>query len=78
MKPSAMMQIEHNPAQMWRLSDDRRTLRMALPGLVIDGLPEPIQVKMHFDAGTADQMIERLMVLRAQMLPRPPPAAKRN
>jgi len=28
-------------------------------------------VKIDFDAGVVDQMIERLLVLRAQMLPAP-------
>jgi hypothetical protein len=75
MKPSAMMPIEHDQAHMWRLSADRRSIRMELPGLSIDGMPEPLRVKIDFDAGTIDDMIERLLVLRAQMLPAP---AKRH
>ena len=60
------------------LADDRRSLRMSLPGLPVDALPKPITVKIDFDAGVIDQMIERLTVLRAKMLPKPPPARKRN
>ena len=73
MKPSAMMPIEHNQAQMWRLSSDRRSVRMELPGLPVDGLPEPIRVKMDFGAGIIDQMIERFLIL-----PAPPSPGKRN
>ena len=42
---------------------------MHLPGLPIVGLPKPLSVKIDFDAGVIDQIIERLLVLRAQMLP---------
>ena len=78
MKQSKMLSIVHEQAEMWQLSDDRRSVRMELPGLPVAGLPKPIRVKMHFDAGSIDQMIERLLVLRAQMLPAPPPASRRN
>ena len=56
----------------------RRSAPMELPGLLVDGLPKPLRVKIDFDAGTVDQMIERLLVLRAQILPAPPPPTKRN
>jgi|EndMetStandDraft_8_1072994.scaffolds.fasta_scaffold1462560_2 hypothetical protein len=38
----------------------------------------PDAVKIDFDAGVVDQMIERLPVLRAQMLPARPKPARRN
>ena len=78
MKPSSMMPMEHDQAQMWQLSADRRSVRMQLPALPIEGLPKPLAVKIDFDAGVIDQMIERLLVLRAHMLPAPPRAAKRH
>lgn len=78
MKRSDMMPIEHDQAQMWQLSADRRSVRMELPGLPIHGMPEPLRVRIDFDAGLVDQMIERLSVLRAQMLPAPPKPAARN
>ena len=56
-------------AQMWHLSDDRRSVRMELPGLSIEGMPESLRVRMHVDAGVVDQMIQRLLLLRTQMLP---------
>ena len=74
MKPRNMMSMEHDQAQMWQLSTDRRNVRMELPGLAIEGMPEPIKVKINFDAGVVDQIIERLLVLRMQMLPKPAPA----
>ena len=46
--------------------------------LLIEGIPEALRLKIHFDAGVIDQMIERLLVLRAQMLPAPLAPAKRN
>jgi len=44
-----MMPIEHEPAQLWKLSADRRSVQMELPCLAIDGLPDPITIKMHFE-----------------------------
>ena len=72
------MPIDYDQAQMWRLSADRRSVLMELPVLQVDGIPEPLRVNIHFDAGSIDQMIARLMVLRAQMLPAPPAPAKRH
>jgi hypothetical protein len=77
MKPSDMMPIDHDKAQMWQLNADRRSMRMQF-GLPIQGTPEPLLVKIDFDAGMIDQMIERLLVLRAQMLPALPKPGKRN
>jgi len=51
---------------------------MELPGLPVDGLPEPLQVKIDFNAGIVDQIIERLLVLRAQMLPAPARPSERH
>ena len=69
------MPIEAPQEQLWTPSEDRRFVRLSLPPLPIEGLPEPGRVNMDFDAGTIDQIIERLSVLRARMLPAP---AKRN
>jgi hypothetical protein len=60
---------------MWQLSIDRRSVQMQLPGLPVDCLPQPLTVKIDFDAGTIDQVIGRLTVLRAQMLPAQPEPA---
>lgn len=75
---SDVMPIDHDQAQMWQLSSDRRSVRMELPGLKIEGIPEPLRVKIHFDAVTTDQIIERLLVLPAQTLPAPPKPSKRH
>ena len=72
------MPIEHEQEQMWTLSADRRSVRMTLPPLLVAGMPEPISVKINFDAGVIEQMIDRLTMLRLQMLPKPMPARKRN
>ena len=55
--------------QAWTLSDDRETVRFNLPALPIDGLPEPLRVHLDFDAEALDEMMDRLAILRAQMLP---------
>jgi hypothetical protein len=70
--------IEHEQVWMWTLSADRRSVRMTLPPLPVNGLSEPIDVKIDFGAGMIEQMIERLTMLRLQMLPKPPPARKLN
>jgi hypothetical protein len=70
MKPEKMT-IETPQEQLWTLSGDRRHVRFSLPPLPIAGLPEAARFNMHFDADTVDQVIERLSVLRARMLPAP-------
>ena len=72
-----MMPIEAEQAQMWVLPG-RRTVRLQVPELPVAGAAEPLRVHMDFDAGVVDQIIERLTILRAQMLPRPPAAKKRH
>ena len=67
MKPSDMMPIEHDQAQMW-FNADRRSVRMQF-GLPVHGTPQALMVKIDFDAGAVEQIIERLTVLRGQMLP---------
>ena len=41
-------------------------------------LPKPIAVKVDLDAGLTEQMIDRLTVLRMQMLPKPSPSGSRT
>ena len=50
---------------------DRETVRLQLPPLPVTGLAEPLRIHLDFDAESVDEMIERLTVLRAQMLPEP-------
>jgi hypothetical protein len=64
-----MMPIAADPETMLTLSADRRMVRLALPPLPIDGMPEPIKVNMDWDAETVEAITDRLLVLRAQMLP---------
>jgi hypothetical protein len=73
-----MMPIRANQATMWTLSVDRKTVRLAVPPLRIVGFPKPLDVFMDFDAQSVDAMIERLTVLRSQMLPPLPAPGKRN
>lgn len=78
MKQRDTMRIEADQEQIWTLSADRKLARLSLPDLPVAGLTKPIKVRVDFDAGTVDQMIERLTILRAQMLPRLPAPKKRN
>ena len=57
--------------EWWALSADRRSMLLQLPPLPIDGLPEPLSLALEFDAGAIDQMLKRLLELRAQMSPPP-------
>jgi hypothetical protein len=77
-KQLGMMPVEHGMEKMWQLSNDGRTVRLSLPGLPVEGVPEPIHVNIQFDASVVDLMIDRLAMLRAQMKPPPPKARKLN
>ena len=55
----------------WLISRDRTTVRMQLPPLPMEGMPEPLRVHLDFDTATLDEMLRRLTELRARMLPAP-------
>jgi hypothetical protein len=78
MNKEEMMPIVAEQATMWTVSADRKTVRLALPPLSLDGIPEPITIHMNFDAETVDAILERLSILRSQMLPPLPAPKKRN
>ena len=62
-------------------SADRKLVRLTLPPLRLVGMPEPLAVYKYFkyfDAKTVDAMLERLSILRSQMLPPLPAPQKRN
>jgi hypothetical protein len=65
------MPIDVAQEQMWTLSADLRAVRLSLPPLPLVGLPEPLKVHMEFDAMTVDEILQRLTLLRASMLPPP-------
>ncbi len=50
MVPDDMMPVAAEQDQLWTLSEDRRFVCMAVPPLPIEGLPEPAEVVMDFDA----------------------------
>jgi hypothetical protein len=78
MNKEEMMPIVAEHEFMWTLSADRKTVRLAVPPLSFDGIPEPISIHMNFDAETVDAMLERLSILRSRMLPPLPAPTKRN
>ena len=61
--------MKNNAEQMWRIAADRRFVRLALQELAVPGLKQPLKVDIQFDAAAVDRIIERLLVLRSQMLP---------
>ena len=63
---------------LWTLGDDRKSVRFAVPPLRLAGMPEPVHAFIKFDAKTVDAILERLTILRSQMLPPLPAPAKRN
>ena len=73
-----MTPVRANQATMWTLNADRKLVRLAVPPLRLAGMPEPLAVYMDFDAKTVDAMLERLSILRSQMLPPLPAPQKRN
>jgi hypothetical protein len=72
------MPMKASQATLWTLNSGLKTVRLAIPPLRIVGFPEPLDVYMDFDAESVDAMLERLTVLRSQMLPPMPAPAKRN
>jgi hypothetical protein len=73
-----IMLSEAHQAEMWTLDADRRIVRLSVPEVPIPGLPQPLKVTIEFDARTIDAMLERLTILRAQMLPPLPPPRERH
>ena len=53
--------------EMWTLAPDRRTIRLSVPAVHLPGLLEPIRVLLDFDADGVDDILRRLIVLRARM-----------
>ncbi len=60
--------MELDSETMWTLSTDRTTLSLNIAVPAVGGLEEPLNVSVDFDPDSVDAMIERLMLLRAQMV----------
>ncbi len=54
------------------LSDDLKAVRLHLPPLPLEGLPEPLHIHLDLDAEAVDGMLHQLIELRSRMLPPPP------
>ena len=59
--------VDTPPEEMWTLSSDRRTVRLDVPPVTVAGLRGPVQVRLDFDAEAVDDVLRRLIVLRARM-----------
>jgi hypothetical protein len=53
--------------EMWTLSPDRKTVRLDVPPVTLAGLREPVRIRLDFDAEGVDDVLRRLIVLRARM-----------
>lgn len=62
------MSVEAEQEMVWKLTEDRRNVRLALPLLPLAGRKKSLQLFLDFDAESVDAMIDRLMMLRSQML----------
>ena len=78
MDKERMMPVKASRATMWTLSADRKLARLTVPRLRLAGMPVPLDIYMDFDAVTVDAMLERLTILRGQMLPPLPAPRDRN
>jgi hypothetical protein len=65
------MPIGLNANQMWRLTADRKTVRMRMPPIKIQGQQKPVDIFLDLDAARVDEVLRRLTELRTQMLPPP-------
>ena len=52
---------------MWRLTGDRKTVRMRMPPIKFADLRKPLDIFLDLDATMVDDVIGRLTELRAQM-----------
>lgn len=73
-----MMLFAAEPEQMWTLTDDCQTVRLAVPPLPLEGLTEPLRITLDFDAAAVDEILRRLTELREQMPAVPPAPRQRN
>jgi hypothetical protein len=73
-----VMPVDAEQEQVWSLLPGRKYVRLQLPPMPVQGLSMPINIHLDFDAGTVDEMLNRLTVLRLQMLPKLSAAKKRN
>jgi hypothetical protein len=78
MKRQDMMPMEIDVSTMWTLNYDRRSIWLTLPVLPLGRTAIPLTVALEVDASTVDEMIDRLTVLRAQVLPELPTRSSRN
>jgi hypothetical protein len=64
------MPVNLSPAEMFTLLNPQ-TVRLQLPPLPIAGISESLRIHLDFDAEMVNEILQRLTVLRSQMLPAP-------
>jgi hypothetical protein len=73
-----MIPVTMDPATMWTLNADKKSVRLTLPPLPVAGQAKPLFVALDFEAATVEEMIDHLTVLRVRMLPAPPKPKRRH
>jgi len=66
-----LIPAEIDPATMLTLNADKRSVRLSLPPLPVAGQAKPLFVALDLETATVDEIIDRLLSLRAKMLPSP-------
>jgi hypothetical protein len=70
--------LEIDVSTMWTLNPDLQSILLTLPVLPLERMAIPLTIALELDASTVDEMIDRLTVLRAQMLPAVPKPESRH
>jgi hypothetical protein len=65
------MLVQESAGSLWSLSYDRRTVRLQVPPLMLEGQDEPLKIHLDFDAESIDLILQRLTELRVKMVPPP-------
>ena len=51
---------------LWTLNEDRRSVKLSLPPIPFEGLPEQLRLTVDFEADMVEDMIQRLTEIRAR------------
>lgn len=65
------MPVAIDQHQMWRLTADRKTVRMRISPIKLAGQSKPLDIFVDLDAKSVGDVLHRLSDLRTQMLPAP-------
>ncbi len=67
--PDERQRVDLDAAKLWSLKDER-TVRLNMPPVNIAGHDEALRIYFELDAAAVDDVIARLVGLRAKMVPK--------